>query len=551
MINSSFVTNASKSNGLQPKDAKIIVNEATFAYKDKNIFTDLSFSVQTGEVLCLLGANGCGKTTLLRCLGRHLKLRSGQVFLEGKDIAQISPTALACRVGFVFQDNTATFPYSVLEVVRMGRAPHLSFFSSPGSEDTKIADMVMDNVGISHLRNKRFTEISGGERQLTAIARTLAQQPEVIIMDEPTSALDFKNQALVLRMIAKLAAQGMTIVMSSHFPNNALLFQTTVAMMQGGKFIVLGDANEVITEKNLRQTYDLPVKILTAQDKENGGKYRFVVPMDVIDDSLAMPVSKWDSMAEIFESRFSQGDYRDQMLKKIEVSPTDTVLDVGCGPGTLALPLAAKTSAVTALDSSAGMLHLAEVRAKEQGLVNLSLLQRDWDAVIVGDDVEPHDVVICSRAASTRNPRGALYKMHLAARRKVYLTAKVGGDHAEQFWREMHTKISAVYVERPDYQSYLKILMEMGLSPHIEFIDYTDVFDIDTEEEALQVIGGHMELETEEQKTALLALIRDNMAAHDGSFVAEVSSRWALLSWDRNTNAEIDTTTENNTEQEG
>ena len=113
-----------------------------------------------------------------------------------------------------------------------------------------------------------------------AIARTLAQQPEAIIMDEPTSALDFKNQVLVLRMIEKLADQGMTVIMSSHFPNHALLFDTTVAMMRDGRLITVGEANTVISEENLSQTYRLSVKILSACDESENRRYCFVVPAD-------------------------------------------------------------------------------------------------------------------------------------------------------------------------------------------------------------------------------------------------------------------------------
>ena len=136
-----------------PARPKIAVERATFAYNSRDIFTDLSFEVNAGEILCLLGANGCGKPTLLRCLSGYLKLREGSVSLDGKNIAGIPATALARRIGFVFQDNIPTFPYSVLEVVRMGRAPHLPIFASPGTEDTRNAILAQVNKGISPLRD--------------------------------------------------------------------------------------------------------------------------------------------------------------------------------------------------------------------------------------------------------------------------------------------------------------------------------------------------------------------------------------------------------------
>ncbi len=257
---------------------KISIKNASFRYGDKNIFTDLSFSVGRGEVLCLLGANGCGKTTLLRCLSGYLRLHSGSVSLENSEITDMTATALARRIGFVFQDNSATFPYSVLEIVSMGRAPHLNMFSSPGPEDIRIAEQALEKVGIPHLKDKKFTQISGGERQLAVIARTLAQEPDVILMDEPTSALDFRNQTLVLRMITRLSEQGMTIIMSSHFPNNALLFSNRVAMMHRGRFIALGRASEVINEQNLKEIYGIGVRILSAEDPVSKERIKFCIP---------------------------------------------------------------------------------------------------------------------------------------------------------------------------------------------------------------------------------------------------------------------------------
>ncbi len=142
-------------------------------------------------------------------------------------------------IGIVFQEHSAPFPYSVLEVVRMGRAPHLSFFAMP-SEGHGVADRgCSELVGLSHLREKSYTQISGGERQLVLIARTLCQEPKVLLMDEPTSHLDFKNQALVLAMAHRLAEHGLAIVMSTHMPNQALQFPTRVALMSEGRLLAL------------------------------------------------------------------------------------------------------------------------------------------------------------------------------------------------------------------------------------------------------------------------------------------------------------------------
>jgi len=164
------------------------VRGAAFGYDDREVFGGLDFEVCAGETLCILGANGCGKTTLLRCLGGGLRLKRGKIALAGRDLAALGPIEIARTMGFVFQEHSAPFPFPVLEVVRMGRAPYLSFLAQPSKRDTAIAEQALEMVGMAHLRDKPYTRISGGERQLVLIARTLAQQPRVILLDEPTSS---------------------------------------------------------------------------------------------------------------------------------------------------------------------------------------------------------------------------------------------------------------------------------------------------------------------------------------------------------------------------
>ncbi len=266
--------------------AKIKVHNAAFSYGGRDIFSDLNFEVESGDILCLLGSNGCGKTTLLRCLRGFLKLKTGCCYLDGNDIFSLKTTTLARKIGFVFQEHSAPFPYSVIEVVKMGRAPHLKMFASPTRYDTEIAEKALETVGILHLKDRKFTQISGGERQLAVIARTLAQGPDVILMDEPTSALDFKNQASVLRMISKLAKQGITVILSTHFPNHALLYSCKVAMMNNGGFIAFGPADKVITEDNLKNTYSIDVRIFSANNPNGKEPVRFCIPAEENTDNI-------------------------------------------------------------------------------------------------------------------------------------------------------------------------------------------------------------------------------------------------------------------------
>jgi len=254
------------------------MRDGAFAYGEHAILSGLNLDIASGEVLSILGPNGCGKTTLLRCLSGALKLKEGTVWLNGRDIANLDVIELARNIGFLFQQHTAPFPFSVLEVVSMGRTPYLGRFASPSASDIALAETALTKVGMLHLKNQPYTELSGGEIQLVLIARILTQEPKVILLDEPTSHLDFKNQALCLRMINQLAEQGISMIMTTHNPNHALLFPNTVAMMNGGGFIATGRADEVITEETLKATYGIDVKVYSVPGPNGSETLKLVSP---------------------------------------------------------------------------------------------------------------------------------------------------------------------------------------------------------------------------------------------------------------------------------
>ena len=259
-------------------NAIIRLENGLFKYGEQTIFSDISLTVAKGEIICVLGANGCGKTTLLRCLNGTLRLKKGSVFLQEKDIHTISVIEIARKMGFVFQEHSAPFPFTVIEVVRMGRTPYLGLFSSPSANDTIIAEEALRTVGMSHLRNKPYTQISGGERQLVLIARTLTQHPEVILLDEPTSHLDFRNQTIVLQMVSRLAETGIAVIMTSHLPDHALLFSSRVVLMKDGGFLAVGKPEDVMTEESLKQIYGIEVKMVTVNDPDTHGTVKLVLP---------------------------------------------------------------------------------------------------------------------------------------------------------------------------------------------------------------------------------------------------------------------------------
>jgi len=249
------------------------VRDLACGYLDKTVVSRISLSIATGDSLCLLGPNGVGKTTFFKTLLGLLKLKAGQVLVNGEDVANWSRQKFATKVGYVPQSHIPPFPFAVLDVVVMGRNAHLGTFGAPGKEDRLIAEAVLDTLEIGYLKNRVYTEISGGERQLVLIARALAQKPEFLIMDEPTASLDFGNQIKVLNQIDKLVkAEKVGVIMTTHFPNQAFFYASKVAIIGKDNTFVVGAPDEVITEKYLQEVYGVEVKIIAVEGKRGARK---------------------------------------------------------------------------------------------------------------------------------------------------------------------------------------------------------------------------------------------------------------------------------------
>ncbi len=239
------------------------VRGAGFRYGARPVFCGLEFDVLRGEVLCVLGPNGCGKSTLLRCIGGALPLTSGSVRLEGRELSAFDAAARARRIGYLFQRHAASFPYSVLDVVLMGRTPHMGMLGAPSPRDRAIAEASLARVGMADFSDRVYSTLSGGELQLVLLARTLAQQPDLILLDEPTSHLDLGNQVLSLRVIGALAAEGVTMVMTTHDPNHAFLLPGRALLMRPGGAIRIGSAAEILTEEALSAAYGVDIAVRT------------------------------------------------------------------------------------------------------------------------------------------------------------------------------------------------------------------------------------------------------------------------------------------------
>ena len=234
-----------------------------YGYPGRAVGRGLDLALAAGEVLCVLGPNGGGKTTLFRTLLGLLPAQEGEVRLEGSALAAMPRTDVAHRLGYVPQGHVAPFAFTVRDVVLMGRTAHVGLFAAPGPADRAAADAAIRALAIEALAERFVTELSGGERQLAMIARALAQGARVLVLDEPTASLDFGNQVRVLREIRRLAAEGYAVVFSSHDPSQAFLAAGRALLLAGGGALRQGTPEEVITPENLRSVYGVEVRVAT------------------------------------------------------------------------------------------------------------------------------------------------------------------------------------------------------------------------------------------------------------------------------------------------
>jgi iron complex transport system ATP-binding protein len=244
-------------------------NALSYSYlPDQPVLHDVSLAVEANSIMYLLGHNGCGKTTLLEILSGVRKPQAGDVRLNGADIHRMPAHRRAQRVGLVPQIHMPIFAYNVFEVVLMGRTPYLGLLGVPGQADRAVVDEAIETVGLTDLRERPYTDLSGGERQLTLIARGLAQQTDVLLLDEPTAHLDPRNQHLVLETVSRLADQRVSFVISSHDPNSALLYANHVILMQDGRVVAAGTPEQVLTEDILSRSYNMPVEVIYNQQQQ-------------------------------------------------------------------------------------------------------------------------------------------------------------------------------------------------------------------------------------------------------------------------------------------
>lgn len=255
----------------------IEVKNLSFSYGEKEVLKDVSFTAEYGQFLSVLGPNGVGKSTLFRCMLGLLRPTAGGTFIDGKSTAGMTASQLSRYMAYIPQSHNPVFNYSVFDMVLMGTTGQMGNFSSPGKEQVRAAEKALARLGISHLRDRGYANISGGERQLALIARALVQDAKILIMDEPSSALDYGNRMRVMQTVKSLTKEGYTVIQSTHDPDQAFLYSDRVLAIHGGRVLAYGEPKETICDSLISTLYGVEVEVCSLYED----RMRVCVPANI------------------------------------------------------------------------------------------------------------------------------------------------------------------------------------------------------------------------------------------------------------------------------
>ena len=247
-------------------------------YHRKEILHGIDFTMDKGSFMCIIGANGCGKTTALKAILGLLTPFAGTVKVNGHDSLKLSERQRARCFAYIPQAHTPPFPFKVADVVLLGRTPYINSLSRVSDNDRMIAWRSLCQLKIEHLAERTYTHLSGGQQQLILVARALAQQADLIVMDEPTASLDFGNQQTVLNSVRALVEAGNSVLMVTHDPGHALQYADRVLVMFKGKVIMDGAPFDVITTESMRAIYGTDIEVVEVSVDE-GRKARVCIPL--------------------------------------------------------------------------------------------------------------------------------------------------------------------------------------------------------------------------------------------------------------------------------
>ncbi|MGB2691225.1 MAG: ABC transporter ATP-binding protein [Thermodesulfobacteriota bacterium] len=243
-----------------------------FSYNGTTVLNGITLSIESGKMLGILGANGAGKSTLLKILCGVLKPKSGRAVFSDQELSKMDRREIAKGIAYIPQDPMFAFPFTVREVVLMGRAPYIGRFEFEREGDIEIAQSALETVGIAHLENRLISEVSSGERQLASIARGLVQEPEIMILDEPATFLDVKHRTEIMNILKQLKEKkGISIIAATHDIFSSLFYFDEIIILKDGKILAEGRTDQVINSEILSLAYEIEVVV----KKENGRVFVF------------------------------------------------------------------------------------------------------------------------------------------------------------------------------------------------------------------------------------------------------------------------------------
>ncbi len=245
------------------------VKGLSFSYGSHKILKGASLEIEKGKVTTIMGANGCGKSTLFSLMTKNLIPMHGKIMLNGKNIQHMQLSEFARKVSIVHQYNTSSDDITVERLVGYGRTPHMKFFSGYSQEDTRLIEWAMEVTNITKYRGREVSKLSGGQRQRVWIAMAVAQNTKILFLDEPTTYLDIRYQIEILKLVQKLNREyGITIVMVLHDINQAIHYSDKIIGLADGRVMVEGDPREVISTESIQKLYGIDLGVTEIEGKK-------------------------------------------------------------------------------------------------------------------------------------------------------------------------------------------------------------------------------------------------------------------------------------------
>jgi len=239
------------------------LSSLSVAYYDQDVIQEITFEIRSGEILALVGPNGAGKSTLIRAVSGVIPVKSGEVWMDGKELIKLGIMDRARHLAVVPQARELPGAYTVYQTVLMGRTPYLGWLGHANQKDHAIVRLAMERTHTQQLAERHVSDLSGGEQQRVLLARALAQDAPILLLDEPTTHLDLQHQSNLLNLIRELCQGGeLTVLMVLHDLNLAGLYADRVALLNNGRILAIGNPGEVLTTENLTAVYQVPVNVI-------------------------------------------------------------------------------------------------------------------------------------------------------------------------------------------------------------------------------------------------------------------------------------------------